>query len=263
MIKSLLKIAKTQMFLSLFGVAVFAIAGNFSFLIILRYLAILAFTIGLEYLLWIVRGVKPFVPLASFVTATIVFLLSDPSTLILFPLLAIVFAVLQKQFIRFWDGHIFNPAGFGLFVSAYFGNLVSWWGPNIGILPLLATVFFAGYVSQIRVGQWKITIPFLITTVLLTFLRTGDVASSFAQLTVGAFLFFAFVMLPEPASAAKGNWTKPFYGISVAALPFILINVPLVSDLQLGALLIGNLLFKFIDRYFEVKTQPAVQKSAP
>lgn len=243
-----LRIAKIQMFLSLFAVAVFAIASNFSFLIILRYLAIFGFTLGFEYLLWKVRGINPFLPSASFVTATIIFLLSDPTTIILFPLLAVIFAVLQKQFLRFWGSHIFNPAGFGLFISAYFGNVLSWWGPNISLLTLLITVLAAGYVSGIRVGQWKIQVPFLITTIVLGIFRLGSFSASLSQLTVGAFLFFTFVMLPEPATAAKGNWTKPIYGILVGGLPFLFLNIPFIPDLQLASLLLGNLIFKFIDR---------------
>lgn len=227
------------MFLALFAIAVFAIAGHFSSALILRYLIIFGFTLGFEYILWKIRKIHPFLPSASFVTATIIFLLSEPTTAFYFPLIAVVFAVLQKQFIRFWGNHIFNPAGFGLLVSAYFGNIVSWWGPNTSLITLLLVVFAAGYVSAIKVGQWKITLPFLLTTVLI---------SGLGQLMVGAFLFFAFVMLPEPATAAQNNWTKPIYGILVAILPFIFANFLFIPDPQLGALLAGNLIFKFIDK---------------
>lgn len=244
----LLRIPKTQMFLSLLGVAVFAIFGNFSVELIIRYLVIFGFTVGAEYLLWKFRKIGPIFPSASFVTATIIFLLSEPTGAIYLPLIAAAAAILQKQFIRPWGSHIFNPAGFGLLISAYFGNIVSWWGPNTNLITLLIAVLAAGYVSGIRVGQWKIIVPFLLTTILITFIRSGNLISSLGQLTVGAFLFFAFVMLPEPVTAAKSNWTKPFYGILVAVLPFLLISVPNIQDLQLASLLIGNLVFKLIER---------------
>lgn len=237
---NLLRVPKIQMFLALFGVAVFAIAGNFSFGIILRYSIIFGFTVGFEYILWKIRKIDPFLPSASFVTATIIFLLSEPTTLIYFPLIAVVFAILQKQFIRPWGNHIFNPAAFGLLASAYFGNIVSWWGPNMNLITMLLVLLASGYVSAIRVGQWKIQLPFLLTQVIIS--------RSLGQLWVGAFLFFAFVVLPEPMTAAKNNWTKPFYGILVAALPFLLLKVTMVADIELAALLIGNLIFKFIDK---------------
>lgn len=241
----LLKIAKFQMFLSLFGVAVFAIIGNFSLFIILRYLIIFGFTIGLEYLLWKVRNIPPFVPLASFVTATIVFLLSDPTTIILLPLLAIIFAVLQKQFIRPWGNHIFNPAGFGLLISSFFGNVISWWGPNTGTITFWIIILACGYVSQIRVNHWKITIPYLLTTVVITFILTKVLVLS--QLLVGASMFFAFVMIVEPATAPDKNWNKVFYGISIGALSFVTAQFSFFQDPMISALLIGNLGFEVLE----------------
>lgn len=244
---NLLRIPKIQMFLSLLGVVIFAVLGNFSIGLAIRYLIIFGFTVGIEYILWKIRGIDPFLPSASFVTATIIFLLSDPSTTFYFPLIAVALAVLQKQFIRPKGNHVFNPAAFGLFFSAYFGNTISWWGPNTNLTTLLVVVLAAGYVSALKIRQWKIILPFILVTVLASFVRSGDLVLSLGQLTVGAFLFFAFVMLPEPMTAAKGNWTKPIYGVLVAVLPFLLIRVPNISDLQIASLLIGNLIFKFVD----------------
>lgn len=244
---NLLRIPKIQMFISLFAIVIFAIISNFSIEIIVRYLIIFGFTVGLEYAFWKIRSVNPFLPSASFVTATIVFLLSDPSIALYFPLIAVTLAVLQKQFIRPWGNHIFNPAAFGLFVSAYFGNVISWWGTNTGLISTLVIVLACGYVSAIRMRQWKIILPFLLTVFAFVFVRLG-IDTAISQFSVGSFLFFAFVMLPEPMTAAKGNWMKPVYGFLAAILPFVFINIPYVSDLQLGSLLLGNLIFKFIER---------------
>lgn len=251
----LLNKAKVQMFLSLFGVALFAVLGNFSLNLVFRYLVILGFTLGLEYLLWKLRKIHPFLPSASFVTATIVFLLSEPSTPIYLVLLAPIFAVLQKQFIRPWGSHIFNPAGFGLLASAYFGNIVSWWGPNTNLITLLIVVLAAGYVSAIKVGQWKIILPFLLTSVLVSFIRSGNLTTALGQLTVGAFLFFSFVMLPEPATAAQNNITKPLYGIMVAIIPFLILSVPNIADLQLASLMAGDAAFKIVDKLLPVRSR--------
>ncbi len=236
------------MFVSLFGIAAFAIAGSFSLEIIFRYLIIFGFTVGLEYVLWKIRKINPFLPSASFVTATIIFLLSEISTPFYFPLIAVIFAVVQKQFVRPWGSHLFNPAAFGLFVGAYFGNVVSWWGPNLNAATILITLLAAGYVSAIKMRQWKIILPFLVATVFISFLRSGDIILSLTAIFVGASLFFSFVMLPEPVTAAKGFWQKPVYGVLVAILPSIFYNAPYISDLQLASLLGANLTFKLIEK---------------
>lgn len=236
---NLLRVPKFNMALTLFAVCVVAIVSKFSIDLTIRFLIITGFTLLIEYLFWKVRKVPNFFPSAGFVTAFIVFLLSDPSTPIYLVLLAPTFAVIQKQFARPWGNHIFNPAAFGLFVSAYFGNIVSWWGTNINFLTFWLIILACGYVSQIFIRNWKITLPFLITTILIS--------RNLSQLSVGAFMFFSLVMLPEPMTAPSKDLNKVIYGILIGALSFGLGFVPHIADPLIAALLFGNIGFEVLE----------------
>ncbi len=242
----LLKIPKIQMFLSLLAIVIVAISGKFSFDLVFRFLFIFGFTIIFEYFFWKIRKVDPFVPYSGFVTATIIFLLSEPTISIIFPILAAAFGVLQKQFLRPWGNHIFNPAAFGLFLSSYFGNVISWWGTNVNFLSFLVILLATGYVSQITIRNFKITLPFWITTILIFSVRTGFLLS-LNQFEVGAFMFFSFVMLPEPMTAPLRDLNKYLYGILIGTLSFVLAFVSGASDPLILALLIGNLAFEVIE----------------
>jgi len=235
------------MALALLGVCIIAIFSKFSPELVLRFLIITGFTLLIEYLAWRVRKVPNFFPSAGFVTAFIVFLLSEPSTPIYLVLLAPLFAVLQKQFIRPWGNHVFNPAAFGLFVSAFFGNIVSWWGPNLNVLAFWAIILLCGYISQIYIHHWKITVPFWLTVILISFIRSGSITLALSQLSVGAFIFFSLVMLPEPMTAPNGEANKYIYGVLIGILSFVLARVPFSQDPLIASLLLGNATFEIFE----------------
>lgn len=238
-IKSLFRIPKVRMALVLFAVSAAAIIARFSPELILRYFTILAATLLIEFVFWKIRRIDPFLPSAGVVTATIVFLLSDPKTPIYLTLLAPLFAVATKQFLRFWDNHVFNPAAAGLFLSSLLGNQITWWGPNSSLIVIGIIILGASLVSLFTVRQWSIVIAFALV-LLLTQGYTQFIAG-------GTIWFFMLVMLPEPMSAAKGSITKPIYGGLVALVYFVLTRFPVIDPL-LGSLLTGNLIFKFADR---------------
>ncbi len=237
---NLLRVPKVRMVLVLSALSLAAIATRFSFDLVFRLFAILAATLLTEFLLWKIRGVEPFLPSAGVVTSLIVFLLSEPSVPLYLPVLAALFGVAGKQLFRFWGNHTLNPAAAGLFVSSYLGNVISWWGPNSGLLAFLIIIFGASFVSLVTVRQWWIVLPFLAITILIS--------HGLGQLEVGAFWFFALVMLPEPMTAAKGPITKPFYGALVGLLPFLVARLSFISDPLIASLLLGNSAFKFVDK---------------
>ncbi len=242
-----LRAPKFDMAIALLLVCSIAIASKFSLDLLVRFMVIAGFTILIEYIFWKVRRVPNFFPSAGFVTAFIVFLLSEPTTPIYLVLLAPTFAILQKQFIRPWGNHIFNPAAFGLFASSFFGNIISWWGTNINFLAFWAIIFACGYVSQLFVRHWKITVPFWITTILIVFLRSGSFSQGFSQFTVGAFIFFSLVMLPEPMTAPGNDLNKYFYGALIGILGFVIAGIPFVQDPLIASLLLANLGFEVLE----------------
>lgn len=216
--------------------------------LILRLITLILFTLLLEYVLWQVRKVSPFVPSASVVTALIIFLLAHPLASLWQPLLACAVAILSKQFIRPANHHIFNPAALGLLIASFFGLPVTWWGA-IGGNPIfmLILVLGGGFVVFRTLKQASIIITFLLTMISVASFVSSP-ATAISQLIIGPFLFFTLIMLPEPMTAAKFPKTKLIYGALVAVLSLMSpLFTPFGIDPLLGSLLAGNGIIRFVE----------------
>lgn len=247
------KIPKIKMAGVLLVLSLFAIFQSFSIDILLRLAVITASTLILEFILWKIRGVTLFLPSAGLVTALIIFLLADPVAPFHQILIAVVAAIILKQFLRPGNNHIFNPAASGLLAASLFGLPVTWWGVGWGLpaqagnIPLIITIIGAGFISLFTIRQHRIILSFLATSLLISIFYLGDFGQSINQLLVGSFWFFAFVMLPEPMTAAKLPNTRILYGVIVAILPFLFARLHLPIEPLLAALLAGNLLARIAE----------------
>lgn len=204
------------------------------------------------------RGVKPFFPSGSLVTGSIIGLLTSPNLDWYIPIVIGIIAMFSKNFIRFSNRHIFNPAGFGLLIGALiFDHNVSWWAvswqqffPQSGIslretIPFLILLSPA-LVSILRMKRYRITLSFLIAYALININL-----NSFLDPTV---LFFSIVMLPEPMTSPNRHNRQILFGIFVALIS-IVASSPIssakladqISNLSLDplifSLLLGNLVF--------------------
>lgn len=244
---------KIRMVAVLLVLALFALGKFFSFDLLLRFLAILAITLSAEYTFWRLRKVPPFVPSAGIVTALIIFLVSDPESSHLATAIAILTAIGVKQFLRPGSLHIFNPAASGLFIGSLFGLLPSWWGIGWGYIPLTLTLLGAGYVSFVYAKQYRIIIPFLLTSILTTIIVSGHPLLAVNQLLVGPFWFFTLVMLPEPVTAVHKPKMKIQYSVFAAFLPFLLAKIGLPSDPLILTLLAANGTFKMLEQEIDLK----------
>lgn len=242
---SIFSTPKEKMVAVLSLLSLLALARFFSTDLLLRLITLILAMLVFEYLLWKLRGITPFRPTAGAVSALIIFLLAS-KTSILLSLFALLVAVAQKQFLRPGGNHIFNPAASGLLLASFFGLPVTWWGVSWGTAPLLATIFGAGYVSLYAIRQHRVILPYLLTSLVVSFLLISH-SAAFNQLLGGSFWFFALVMLPEPMTAAKKPSTRPVYGSLVALLPFLLGRL-LPADPLLISLLAGNAFARTIER---------------
>lgn len=213
---------------------------------------ILLATLGFDLLFLTIRRIKPFLLSADIVSALIVTLLLDPNLPIYQVLTVCGLLALSKNFLRVGSGHIFNPAGFGLFLGGIvFNYTVSWWGVSFQRLILtdvLSIIFFLilispGYVSALRMKRHMITLPFLVVYSLgLQFFggfSTQNLINAFLDPTV---LFFSLVMLPEPMTTPHQRLRQILFGITVAIITISISRMSVVDPLILG-LLIGNLIF--------------------
>lgn len=122
------------------------------------------------------RGVKPFFPSGSLVTGSIIGLLTSPDLSWYVPIVIGIIAMFSKNFIRFSNRHIFNPAGFGLLVGAIiFGYNISWWAVSFQKFSIFNFQFSIPFlillspalVSIFRMKRYRIVLSFLIAYALL------------------------------------------------------------------------------------------------
>lgn len=189
-----------------------------------------------------------FLPSAALVSGLIITLLVSPQNPLYITAFAAFIAILGKHLGRkFFNTNVFNPAAAGLFVtSIIFSNTVSWWGVSWGYIPLILTVVLVGYLVLFRMRRYLIPLSFLATYFLILKLLTFTLQlSTFFDPTL---IFFALVMLPEPMTSPNDHKRQIFYGIFVAILVFVVGNFvgQLPFDPLITALLLGNLVFKFI-----------------
>jgi len=199
------------------------------------------------------RGVKPFFPSGSLVTGSIIGLLTSPDLGWYVPIVISIIAMFSKNFIRFSNRHIFNPAGFGLLVGAIiFGYNISWWGvsfqqfriQNLEFIIYFLVLLSPTLVSILHMKRYRIILSFLIAYALI-----NTTLNSFLDPTV---LFFSIVMLPEPMTSPNRHNRQILFGFFVALIS-IFVSSPILNsklsiinfapDPLIFSLLLGNLVF--------------------
>ena len=258
---TLLKTPKTQLGIFLTLIFITAFLNNPSQEVILVFvLSILSVAIS-DLLFLRLRNIGPFFPSASLVTGSIVGLLTSPDLPWYVPIIVGIIAMFSKNFIRFSNRHIFNPAAFGLLVgSIIFNQDISWWGVSfqqfsifnfqfsIAFLILLSPAF----VSIIRMKRYRITLSFLITYIVVNKILNSQfiILNSILDPTL---LFFSIVMLLEPLTSPNNHARQIIFGIFVA-LASVLVSFPILNSIPplaglnsldplIFSLLLGNLVF--------------------
>ncbi|EKD91538.1 MAG: hypothetical protein ACD_30C00002G0035 [uncultured bacterium] len=216
-----------------------------------------------DYLFLKVRNIQPFLLSAALVSGLIIALLADPALPFYKIILICALAMFSKNFIRVGNSHIFNPAGFGLFLGGIiFTFTVSWWGVSyqrlfpfsITSIILFLILITPGWISAVRMKRYRIIIPFLLFYSFFLLLITGRFDFELLSNTLidPTALFFAIVMLPEPMTTPNKPFRQLIFGTFVAILA-VIVSMPIFSDQSLGfnlvsdplilALLLGNLVF--------------------
>ncbi len=260
---NLLKTPKTQLGIFLALIFITAFLNNPSLKVILVFVISILSVASSDLLFLKLRNIKPFFPSAALVTGSIVGLLTAPSLAWYAPIVIGVIAMFSKNFVRFSNRHVFNPAAFGLLVGyIIFNQNISWWAvsfqqffPQIGI-SLRETIFFLvllspALVSMIKMKRYRITLSFLIIYLLLIngILNSKFIIpDSFLDPTI---LFFSLVMLPEPMTSPNNHIKQILFGVVVALLS-IFVSSPIINsqlsilslvDPLIFSLLLGNLVF--------------------
>ncbi|MFI5260656.1 MAG: hypothetical protein ACHQU0_02585 [Candidatus Paceibacteria bacterium] len=159
-----------------------------------------------------------------------------------FLIFASVWAMASKFVFAIGKKHIFNPAAFGVALSALvIGQSATWW--VAGNLPLLPFVLLGGLLIVRKIRRFDMVISFAIVS-LVTIAATAsgsDYATAILQtLKHSPFFFLALVMLTEPLTMPPSRLLRIIYGAIVGFL--------FAPNIHLGsfyfspelALLIGN-----------------------
>ncbi len=190
------------------------------------------------------------------ITALILSLIVGPAGPIIhyIPLLVASFAAMASKYVFKWQQrHFFNPAAFGVIVMAVttgFGS--SWWVGNSILLPL---VVIGGLLMAWKIRRLSMVAMFLASyLVLFTLFNLIHLPSNTGLqllktlLVNSPIVFFAFVMLVEPATSPLSQKHRFTYAIIVALLATLLQKY--ASDITYSlelSLIIGNILTRMVE----------------
>ncbi len=222
-----------------------------------------SFTVFFDLLITWTGKKQLFVPFGGLVTGIILSMLITPDASVVYIVATAAIAILSKHYLRISGKQVFNPAGFGLFVSSIiFSQHVTWWGVAFQSVSYLNSIQFLVFlilllpllITGYRLRRFPGSATFLVTYAFLSqFLSRGWSWISLLQnLLNPTLIFFAIVMLPEPKTSPGKIKIQFWYGLAIAAIIYLLTlsnlsqfltSHGLLPDILLLALLISNLCF--------------------
>lgn len=128
---------------------------------------------------------------------------------------ASVWAMASKYIFAVKKKHLFNPAAFGVAVTALFLNQsATWW---VGTLTMAPFVLIGGFLMTRKLLRSDLVLSFIYVSLLtigtFSFLGGLDVMTSLWKAVAEApLLFFAFVMLTEPLTTPPTEGRRMAYG---------------------------------------------------
>lgn len=165
-----------------------------------------------------------------------------------FIIFASSWAMASKYIFALGKKHVFNPAAFGVALSALLiGQSATWW--VAGNIPLLPIVVLGGLLIVRKIHRFDLVIGFGITA-LLTIALTANGGNYFTAITQtilhSSLFFLAFVMLTEPLTMPPSRWLRIMYGAMVGFLFAPNIHIGSFYFTPELALLIGNVFVYFV-----------------
>ena len=154
-------------------------------------------------------------------------------------------SIASKYLIRIDGRHIFNPSNLGivamlLLASDTVASLSVQWGNNL--LPLLVVWFFGAAIIA-SVGRFHITLTYVVSFVLFSFLRSAITGhpwlSEVAPITGPMYQLFIFFMITDPKTTVLSKRGQVLVVFLVAAVEAILrlmqlVNAPFYALFMVG-----------------------------
>jgi enediyne biosynthesis protein E5 len=176
-------------------------------------------------------------------------------------------SITSKYVVRWRGRHLWNPSNLGivvmlLLVPEYVAALSIQWGNSVW--PLLI-VWLLGAAIVYRVKRFHITATYVVSFVILSFVRTmftgHSVLAEVAPITGPMYQLFIFFMITDPKTTVKPRWGQCLVAALVALVEMILrlaesVNAPFY------ALAIVGPAANAIEIYFTGKRRPASRVAA-
>jgi ferredoxin-NADP reductase/Na+-translocating ferredoxin:NAD+ oxidoreductase RnfD subunit len=162
---------------------------------------------------------------SSLITALILALIITPAMpdqSFFFLLWAGLLAMASKYLLAVYGKHLFNPAAFGVAVTALFlDQSATWW--VAGNLPLLPFILAGGFLVVRKIHRTDLVLAFFAAAIAssLAFVPQtfNDLFSALSTTLLHTSLFFfAFVMLTEPLTTPPRRIGRTLYGALVGVL---------------------------------------------
>jgi len=185
---------------------------------------------------------------SSIITGLILSLIitpDKPDQQLFFLAFAAIFAIGSKYLLAIRGKHVFNPAAFGVAMTALvLGRSASWW--VAGNLALLTFVLAGGILIVRKTHRTDLVLSYIVATLLASIAyKLSDPAAvwSTLQTTVlhTSLLFFAFVMITEPLTTPPRRLQRIAYGAIVGVLSAPWVHIGSFYFTPELALLAGNI----------------------
>ncbi len=163
---------------------------------------------------------------SAYITGISVSILVRSTFLWPFALTAII-SIMSKYVLRYRGTHIWNPSNFGIswMLALYpfsVAGLSIQWGNNF--LPMLV-IWTLGLIIVWRVKRLHITVTYILSFVLFSFLRSRITGDSFftevAPITGPMYQLFIFFMITDPATTVKSRKWQVAVVFLIAFVEFI------------------------------------------
>jgi len=239
-----LKFIKTQLILYLFCFAIFLSAKDKDIAFIGAALIAVIISAAFETIILYFKTKIFRITESSVITGLIVgFVLSSDNALWKFAA-ASALAIISKSLVRFKKRHIFNPAGFGIFLTLIlFGASAQWRGTYIWYIVVPFGLYF---VSKIR--KIEIIIGYAIASFVLFGIQAISDKVAFWNIFGYFSYFYIFVMVIEPLTTPVRPIGKFLFGALTASLIFILTEAGVKFDAELFSLLVLNMAVPMLNK---------------
>jgi Na+-translocating ferredoxin:NAD+ oxidoreductase RnfD subunit len=158
--------------------------------------------------------------------------------------LASSLAISSKYLIRFHKRQIFNPAAFGILLTiGLFGTQTQWKGTYLWYILIPAGLYFSWKIKKL-----EIIIGYLAAALLLFGIQASIQKTPLLNIFGYLSYFYIFIMVIEPKTTPIKLPGKLLFGLGLAALIFILTEVGVRFDAELGSLLALNISVPFLNK---------------